>query len=91
MIVLRRGDPNNYARFKPKGYENHLTLAEVCNRVQRDRSRVLQLERKGVLPSPIRVKVGRLKVRLYSEEEAAKIEEHFRNARPGNPKQRKNG
>ena len=83
MVAI--GQPDNYDRMKPDGFENHLTMAEVCKIVGRDRSRIMQLEREGRLPVPIRVKMGRLQVRLYTREQAAKIEEHFQNARPGRP------
>lgn len=83
------GSKDKYERWKPKGFEDYLTVAEVCALVNRDRSRLVQLERQGRLPKPVRVRVGRLYVRLYSPVEVRRIEEHFRNARPGNPKHAK--
>lgn len=82
------GSKDNYDRFKPEGFEDHLTMAELCARVSRSRDRIEQLEKEGRIPVPIRAKVGRLKVRLYSPEQADMIEEHFRNAKPGNPGKR---
>lgn len=55
----------------------------MADLAKRDKSRLLQLEKAGVLAAPIRVKVGRHQVRLYSPEEAAKIVAHFEQARPG--------
>lgn len=80
---------NTSERWKPDVLKDHLTLTEVCDRVRRDPSRVRQLEREGVIPAPVRVRAGKLRVRLYSPQEVAKIEEHFKNARPGNPKYRR--
>jgi len=77
------GSKDNYSRWKPAKYKHYLTMAELCARVNRSRDRIKQLEKQGVLAAPIRVKVGELRVRLYSPKEAAKIEEHFRNAKPG--------
>lgn len=75
-------------RWKPAGYEHYLTIAEVCRVVDRDRSRIYQLEREAakgkiVFPTPIRVKVGRLRVRLYSPAEVDKIRTWFHNAKSG--------
>lgn len=80
------GSKDNYNRFKPDNLRDHLTMAEVCAKVSRSRDRIKQLEKEGVLPSPIRVKVGRLRVRLYSPQEVKRIEQHFKNAKPGRPR-----
>lgn len=85
-MFLRRGMQENYDRFKPPGMEDHLTISELARRVGRTQDRIKQLERAGRIASPVRVKLGSLKgIRLYSPEEAAAIEEHFKNAKPGNP------
>lgn len=83
------GSTDNYDRWKPVNLRDHKTMAEVCAIVKRDRRRITQLEKAGKLPRPIRVKVGKLKVRLYSPEDVKTIKTYFKNARPGNPKQRK--
>ena len=75
-------------RWKPEGFERYLTVAELCRVVGRDRSRIYQLERQAaegkiVFPVPVRVKVGRLRVRLYSPAEVDKIRQWFQNVRPG--------
>lgn len=77
------GQRDKYGRWKPEGFEDYLTITELATLVNRDRSRIIQLEREGVIPSPVRVKVGRLKVRLYSVTEVRAIEEWFRDAKPG--------
>lgn len=75
-----RDDP---ARWKPEGFEDHLLIGELCELVGRSRDRIKQCEKAGIIPAPIRVSVGALKVRLYSPSEAAKIQLHFANAKPG--------
>lgn len=77
------GSKDNYNRWKPAGFENHLTMAELCAVVQRDRSRVVRAEADGMIPAPIRVNVGRLSVRLYAPDEVRKVAEWFKNAKPG--------
>lgn len=73
------GSRDNYDRWKPDELANHKTIQEVADIVKRSTDRIKQLEKKGVLPKPIRVKVGRLQVRLYSPSEVEKIEQHFKN------------
>jgi len=82
------GGKDDSSRWKPEGFENYLTLAELCRVVKRDPSRVRRAEQRAkrgeiVFPSPIRVKIGKLRVRLYSPEEVKQVKEWFRNARPG--------
>lgn len=72
-----------FERVKPKGFEQHLTVLEVARIVNRDRSALARAEKTGRIPRPVRVKVGRLQVRLYSPEEVEKIKQHFANVRPG--------
>ena len=83
------GSKDDYSRLKPVGFKKHKTVQEVATIVQRSADRIKQLEKMGRLPKPVRVKVGRLKVRLYSPKEVKFIEMHFKNAKPGNPNQRK--
>lgn len=79
------GSTDDFDRWKPKNMRNHLTMTELCREVDRTPSRIKQLEKKGAIPAPARVKVGALKggVRLYSPKEVAKIKKHFANAKPG--------
>lgn len=76
-IVNVVGSKDNYQRWKPDNLRHYKTMAELCAVVERDRSRIFQLERAGVIPKPIMVKVGRHRVRLYSPEEVAAIKRHF--------------
>lgn len=61
--------------LKPDGFEDYLTMGEMASKVGVDRTRIKALERKGRLPSPVRVGVN--KNRLYSPAEQAVIVEHF--------------
>jgi hypothetical protein len=83
------GAKDDSSRWKPEQYKHYLTLGEVAEIVSRDRSRIRRLESAGRIAAPIRVKVGRIKVRLYSPEEVAIIVTLFKNAKPGRPKRRK--
>jgi hypothetical protein len=79
-VVGSKDDP---LRWKPKGFEKHLLIGEVAAIVQRDKSRIKAAEKAGYIPAPIRVKVGRTKVRLYTRADVAKIKKHFDHAKPG--------
>lgn len=83
------GSKDDYSRWKPEGFKSYRTIQEVATIVQRSTDRIKQLEKAGRLPKPIRVKVGRLAVRLYSPDQVRKIKTHFKNAKPGNPNQRR--
>lgn len=82
------GSRDDYSRWKPEGFERYLTVQELADLVKRHRSRIYQLEKKGIIGAPIRVQVGELQVRLYSPQECAKIKEHFATVKPG-PKPKK--
>lgn len=77
------GDPQ---RWKPAQYKHYLTMGEVAEKVGRDRSRIRRLETAGKIAVPIRVKVGRTSVRLYSPEEVAIIVRLFKTLKPGRPR-----
>jgi hypothetical protein len=63
--------------YKPGKLADHLTLSELAEHVGRDESRIRQLEKAGAIPAPARIRVGALRVRLYSKAEAAMIQERF--------------
>lgn len=84
MKLIGRTDGSS--RYKPVGFADHLTLAEVANAVGRDKSRIVQLEKAGRIAAPVRVKVGKHKVRLYSKAELSAIVVHFQHAKTGRPK-----
>jgi hypothetical protein len=78
-----KGDP---ARWKPDSLLHYLTIGELAEKVKRSRVRIKQLEADGKIAAPIRVKVGRHRVRLYSPEEVAIIVKLFKSQKPGRPK-----
>lgn len=78
--INRHTDPNV---FKPEHLRDYLTTGELAAKVKKTRHWILRQERNGRLPKPIRVKNGRLMVRLYSPEDVALIQEIFDNAKPG--------
>lgn len=84
-MVNTVGSTDDFNRWKPANMRNHLTMTELCRVVDRTPSRIKTLEKKGVIPSPARVRVGAIKggVRLYSPKEVAKIKKHFENVKPG--------
>jgi len=79
LIVNVVGSKEDYSKWKPANMQHYKTVQEVATLVKRDRSRLMQLERAGVIAKPVMVKVGRLRVRLYSPQEVAKIIKHFEN------------
>lgn len=84
-MVNCAGSTDDFSRWKPDNLRDHLTTVEVARLVGRTKERLLQLERAGKIPIPVRVKVGELSVRLYSRAEAATIANYFKHAKPGNP------
>jgi hypothetical protein len=68
---------DHHGQFKVVGKENYLTRGEVADLVDRDRSRLRQLERQGRIPTPIKVKKGQLQVRLYSPAQVKVIVDYF--------------
>lgn len=79
-VVGAKDDPK---RWKPEGYRDHYTVGEVAAFCNRSKERIYKAEREGQIAAPIRVKVGMLKVRLYSKAERAKIKRYFDSVKPG--------
>lgn len=79
-VVGAKDDP---ARWKPPGYEDHFTVGEVATFVGRSKERIYKAEREKQIAAPIRVRIGRLRVRLYSKQERAKIKRYFDQVKPG--------
>lgn len=82
------GGSADFNLYKPEGFKDYLTRHELCELVDRDRTRIRELERKGKLPLPIRVKVGKVMVRLYSPEHVANVVAFFE-ARPKRRRRRR--
>lgn len=77
--------PKNLGYYKPKGYEKHLTLTELGRHVNRDTSWIRQLEASGRIPQAVRVRHGKLKIRLWSPAQVKEIEEIFNRMKVGRP------
>ena len=71
--TLRDMTYDHHEKFKIAGREHYLTRGQLADLVKRDRHRLRQLERRGSIPSPIRVKHGEITVRLYSPEQVAEV------------------
>jgi hypothetical protein len=71
--------------LKPLKFQDHRTIGELAREVDRDVSWIRALEADGRIPKAIRVRRGRLQVRLWSPEQVEEIKEIFRNMRPGRP------
>jgi hypothetical protein len=70
--------------WKPANMQDHLTMGELANKVGRTKDRLYQLEKAGVIPRPVIVKVGRMRARLYSPTDVARVVKHFdRDAKDG--------
>jgi hypothetical protein len=73
------------SRLKPAKFQNHRTIGELAREVDRDISWIRVLEAEGRIPKAIRVKRGRLQIRLWSPEQVEEIKEIFSNMKPGRP------
>ncbi len=87
--MVKAGSKGDFARWKPEGFEDYLTVAEVAAIVHRDTRRIKQLEQAGKLPHPIRVPAGQHQVRLYSPNEVERIRLHFAEVANGRPRKRR--
>ena len=72
--------------LKPPKFRNHVTLVELSRIVNRDPSRIKQLERAGRIPVPARIKRGTLEIRLWSPAQVEEIREIISQMRPGRPR-----
>lgn len=75
----------NVDYLKPPKFKNFLTLAELCQEVNRDPSWIRELERKGKIPAASRVPRGKLSIRLWSPAQVTEIKEILSTMRPGRP------
>jgi len=69
--------------FKPRRYQNHLTITELANEVGRTISWLRLLERDGRIPKAARVQRGELSIRLWSPEQVEEIRDIIATHRPG--------
>lgn len=78
--------PRNLSFMKPKGYEDYLTLAEVCRKVEKDETWIKRLERDKKIPVAKRVKFRHVMMRLWSPVQVKEIERILAANKPGRPK-----
>jgi hypothetical protein len=78
----------NLDYFKPPKFKDHLTLAELCEQIGKDPSWIRVLEAQGRIPKAVRVKRGKLEIRLWSPEQADEIAKIISKHRPGRPRSR---
>jgi len=71
--------------MKPKKFQDHLTLAELSARVDKDPRWIRRLEDAGRIPVPRRVPMGKLEIRLWSPEQADEIEKIISGHKVGRP------
>jgi hypothetical protein len=72
--------------FKPPKFKEYLTLAELCEQIGKDPSWIRVLEAQGRIPKAIRVKRGKLDIRLWSPAQADEIAVIIGKHRPGRPR-----
>lgn len=72
--------------FKAKNFKDYLTLKELAIFVKRDPSRIRDMEKRGLIVSPARVKRGEITVRMYSPLQAQEIKRFFETLKRGRPK-----
>lgn len=72
--------------WKPQGCKDWLTLKELSEHVQRDMKWLRILEREGRIPKAIRIKRGKLEIRLWSPEQAKEVELILQTLKPGRPR-----
>jgi hypothetical protein len=72
--------------LKPPRFKDHLTLAELSEKVGRDASWLRVLERDARIPRATRVRRGQIDVRLWSPAQVREIEQIISQHRPGRPK-----
>ena len=70
---------------KPSGYEDYMTLSEVCEFLKRDPSWIRHLEKEDRIPRAHRVRMGTLHVRLWSPKQVEEIQEVLSNMKRGRP------
>jgi hypothetical protein len=76
----------NLQYFKPPKFKDHLTLAELCEKIGKDPSWIRVLEAEGRIPKAARVKRGKLEIRLWSPEQVEEIAAIIARHRPGRPR-----
>lgn len=71
---------------KPAGFEEHLSLSELCEKLGRDPSWIRKLESWGKIPTAHRVSMGSLRMRLWSPKQVDEIALILSRQRRGRPR-----
>jgi hypothetical protein len=71
--------------LKPAKFRNHVTITELARIVNRDPSRLKQLEKEGRIPEAARIERGTLLIRLWSPAQVEEITEIISQLKPGRP------
>jgi len=82
----RQPNARRVDQWKPKGYEDWLTLGELSFVVNRHKDYLRRLERQERIPLPKRVTRGELEIRLYSPFVVGEIKEILSLMKPGRPR-----
>lgn len=72
--------------FKPSGFPDHVTITELSKIAELDVAWLRRLERAGRIPKAVRVRRGKLMVRLWSPEQVEEILFIVARHRPGRPR-----
>lgn len=83
MTNRERARQRRFNEWKPKGYEDWLTLGELSIALKKDRDYLRKLEREDRLPIPKRIRRGALEVRLYSPAQVEEARMILSRMRPG--------
>lgn len=84
-IVRKPKNRRRVQQWKPKGYEDWLTLGELSVKLNKDKDYLRRLERDDRLPIAKRVRRGELEIRLYSPAQVAECQQIMSRMRPGRP------
>ena len=71
--------------LKPAKYQDYLTIGEVCEEVDKRPKWIKQLERDGRIPKALRVKRGKVELRLWSPAQVREIKQILSTHRVGRP------
>lgn len=74
------------AYLKPAKFKHYLTLAEMSEECERDPSWLRHLESEGRIPRAMRVRRGKIQIRLWSPDQADEIIRIISTHHPGRPR-----
>lgn len=71
--------------LKPERFRNYFTIGELCEEVDKRPKWMKQLEKDGRIPKAMRVKRGKVELRLWSPAQVIEIKEILSTHRVGRP------